>query len=505
MVLEARSDLTSSYVLYGLGGVGKTQIAIEYSYRHRTDFDIIYWLRADNYETLLSSYLHLYNDPSFKAFTNLNLGDETNLETVAMRIKSWFESCQDITWLLIVDNADNLESIVDDNQSQNPKVKTIASLIPKGYRGCVLVTSRNRSANGQLAIMGEKLDVMDKDNAKSFLLKCSQAASNESEQAGHLVETLGRLPLAIEQAGGFMRENGISIAEYRELYKSNQSRALKEGLSTAHKELYYYETVATTWDVSFKAIEQTDPLAIVILRISSFLDGKQIQKDLFYDANLEVCGSEGRRSDWEVNKSFGTLMSYSLVHPVKDKQSVEMHRLVQDVICDVTKTKQVQWFTASAELVRRRFPWGGDLDNLNPCIKYLSQARSCVMHAQELQITSPIITYLLESMAVYLDVTGQYGEAFVTYKRALEIRDHNFGLDHIDSAGIIMGIGNIYDSQGEYDEAIAQYERALRIKEKAFGVDHINTADTINNSASHIDSQGKYDEAIAQYERALRI
>ena len=74
-----------------------------------------------------------------------------------------------------------------------------------------------------------------------------------------------------------MRQNGISVAAYRELYKLNRSKALNEGLSTAHKESYYRETVATTWNVSFKAIEQIDPLANVILRISAFLDGKQIQ------------------------------------------------------------------------------------------------------------------------------------------------------------------------------------------------------------------------------------
>ena len=348
LVLEARPDLTSSFVLYGLGGVGKTQIAIEYSYRHHAYFDIIYWLRADNYETLLTSYHHLYKDPSFKAFSSLDLGDENNLEIITMRIKSWFESCQDISWLLIFDNADNLETIVDQN------IKTIASLIPKNPHrgGCILVTSRNRAANGQLAITGKELDVMDKDDAMSFLFKCSQISSDpESEEASLLVETLGRLPLAIEQAGGFMRANGVSITEYRELYKSNRSRALKEGLSTAHKESYYRESVATTWDVSFKAIEQTDPLANVILRISAFLDGKQIQKDLFYDTNLKVCGRERNISDWEVNTSFGTLMSYSLVHPIKSSQCVEMHLLVQNVIRDITRFEQVELFMASAELV----------------------------------------------------------------------------------------------------------------------------------------------------------
>ena len=212
--MKARSERTSSYVLYGLGGVGKSQIAIEYSYRHHADFDIVYWLRADNYEMFLMSYAQLYNDPSFKALSNLDLGDENNVEIIAMRIKSWFESCQDITWLLIVDNADKLETITDQ------KIKIIATLIPKGRGGCVLVTSRNRSANGQLATTGEELHVMDKDTAKKFLFKCSQVTPDEPE-ADLLVETLGRLPLAIEQAGGFMREKGISIAEYRGLYHSN--------------------------------------------------------------------------------------------------------------------------------------------------------------------------------------------------------------------------------------------------------------------------------------------
>jgi tetratricopeptide (TPR) repeat protein len=91
------------------------------------------------------------------------------------------------------------------------------------------------------------------------------------------------------------------------------------------------------------------------------------------------------------------------------------------------------------------------------------------------------------------------------YKRALQIDEAAFGVDHINTANTINNLGSTYDSQGKYDEAIAHYERSLRIKEKAFGVDHINTADTINNLGSTYDSQGKYDEAIAHYERALKI
>jgi len=154
-------------------------------------------------------------------------------------------------------------------------------------------------------------------------------------------------------------------------------------------------------------------------------------------------------------------MSYSLVHPIKDKGGVEMHHLVQDVIRDAARSEQVSWFMTSAEMVDSRFPWGGDSNNLKSCTNYLSQAQTCVGHALELQILSPIVTRLLESTAGYFDITGQYGEALVSYAQALEIRNHIFGVDHLDSVGTIIGIGNVYHSQRRYEEAIATVRKGV--------------------------------------------
>lgn len=133
-MLDAPSSLTSSYIIYGLGGVGKTQVAIEYSYQHRNDFDIIYWLRGDDYEKLLTSYSQLYQDESFRGVTGLNLGDETNLETISTRVKLWFEDCQGIRWLLVIDNADNLKK---DPGATTSQMAMIANLIPRGRSGYV--------------------------------------------------------------------------------------------------------------------------------------------------------------------------------------------------------------------------------------------------------------------------------------------------------------------------------------------------------------------------------
>jgi tetratricopeptide (TPR) repeat protein len=489
--LKASLTITSSYVIYGLGGVGKSQIAIEYSYRHRDDFDIIHWLRADNYETLLTSYSQLYHHACFRGFTGLDLGDETDLEKIATSVKLWFENCQAVRWLLVIDNADKLER---DNRNSS----IISQLIPRGRTGHVLVTSRAVSAIGQLAPNGQELLVMGEEDATRFLYECSKA--EESEDAAALVGELGRLPLAIEQAGGLIREARVTIAEYRRLYKANISEALREGLSDRHRREYYHETVSTTWNVSVDAIDQKDRLAATIFRIAAFLDGKQIQKDLFYEVELSVDGSREKVSEWQANKAFQTLMSYSLIRPIKDDDALEMHSLVQAVIRDDEKTDRLLCFGKSAELVSRRFPF----ENLRLCRKYLSQAQNCLSIAKDLQFETPTIQNILGSLGCYWFEVGQFQEALVTFKRLLDVDEGRFGIDHIDSAYLISNIGAMYQSQGKYDEAILWLERALNICEREFG-DDLGFAYASNNLGVVYKSQGKYDEAIQAYERARII
>ena len=135
LVLEAKGGFTSSHALYGLGGIGKTQIAIEYAYSHREQFDVIYWLRADHYETLVTSYVQLAQDPQLKNLIKFNREEDPDHKSIANQIRMWFEGTRAVRWMLISDNVDKLRS-------------DIVALIPIGSGGCVLVTSRNRWCNG---------------------------------------------------------------------------------------------------------------------------------------------------------------------------------------------------------------------------------------------------------------------------------------------------------------------------------------------------------------------
>ena len=125
LVSNARPRLTSSYIIYGLGGVSKTQLAIEYSYRHYNDFDIIYWLRADDYKTLLKSYSQFYEDLAFQGLSNLNLGDENNLENISAQVILWFENYLNIKWLLLINNAAILQI---DSISEGQPIETIGNV-----------------------------------------------------------------------------------------------------------------------------------------------------------------------------------------------------------------------------------------------------------------------------------------------------------------------------------------------------------------------------------------
>jgi hypothetical protein len=203
LVLKAPPSLTSSFVIYGLGGVGKTQVAMEYCYQHRNEFDLILWLRADDYETLLTSYIQLYQNKTFRAFTGVKVADETNFELLSKQVQRWFESCEDVKWLLVIDNADELESSEGEGT-------TLGKIVPRGYTGCVLVTSRNRSAVGQLAKDGMELSAMTESEATLFLQTCCKR--RETAEMAELLADLGRLPLAIEQAGGFIRTHSIVVS-----------------------------------------------------------------------------------------------------------------------------------------------------------------------------------------------------------------------------------------------------------------------------------------------------
>src|SRR5438046_1386738 len=224
---------------------------------------------------------------------------------------------------------------------------------------------------------------MHKDDAVLLLLKCcrQEELGIEDPQAINLAKKLGYFPLAIEQAGGFIRTQNISIDRYIHLYEINTPELLKADLTTSHKKRFYKETVATTWKISIEEVDKRDPLAGEILRLMTFLDGAKIQKELFVE------GGRSLPNNWRlatatilnVELALGCLQSYSFIRRIAEND-IAIHILVQHVMRDVIGQDRFMYFEATLKLVQCQFPWGGDLSNLRTCIRYLSQGRSCAKY-----------------------------------------------------------------------------------------------------------------------------
>ena len=247
------TTLTQPQAITGLGGIGKTQTALEYAYRHRKDYRIIWWLRAEEPTTLAADYAQLA--------VRLNLPEQEATEQAIQiqAVRNWLE--QHTGWLLIFDNAEERHDI-------HPYV-------PQTGNGHVLITSRNPIWDGLGTTLS--VEVMQPEEALAFLAK--RIDDPDPQAAATLAETLGYLPLALEQAAAYIRENRISLAQYQALFQENYAKLLQHG----HLSTEYPDTVATTWELAFQKVQEASPAAVDLLNLCAFLAPEAIFLDMIIE------------------------------------------------------------------------------------------------------------------------------------------------------------------------------------------------------------------------------
>jgi len=244
--LQARqaAALSQPQAISGLGGIGKTQIAVEFAYQHRSDYEVVLWVLSDSRESLVSGYI------TVARLLNLPQKDEQDQEIIVRSAKTWLQTQS--SWLLILDNADDLAMIRE--------------FIPSVFGGHLLLTTRAYSM-GRLAKRIE-VETMSQDVGALFLLRrvslveehasLDTALPADVALAREITRELDGLPLALDQAGAFIEESQCGLTEYLRLYRTRQTELLKErgGLVKDHP-----EPVATTWSMSFAKVEEKNPAA----------------------------------------------------------------------------------------------------------------------------------------------------------------------------------------------------------------------------------------------------
>lgn len=347
------------FALVGNGGMGKTQIALQHAHLPENDFNYVWWLRAEEPSTLLDDFVSIAEDLMLPGW-NLRDTDQT-----IKNVKRWLESDGNSRWLLVFDNA------------QEPK--DLMRYIPAAGRGQIIITSRKSVWDGiakTLDVRGFQRDEKQ-DESVDFLFK--RTGKNDKKGAEALARELGDLPLALEQAGAYIRETGISYSDYLERFKKDRKKLLCHG-----KILNYPDTVATTWEISFQAAQKENSLAGDLLNFCAFLAPDAIPRRLLEEnaGHLPKSLASCVKNSSELDDCIAVLNRYSLINAADNLISV--HRLVQAVVQDrLSPEEQKKWAESALKILNGAFSFSQlDEKTWEKCSKLSSHALYATEHAE---------------------------------------------------------------------------------------------------------------------------
>jgi len=484
--------LCQPQAISGLGGVGKTQVALEYAYRHVQDYQAVFWTRADSRDALMAGYFQIAQALS------LLQRDERDQTVMIAAVKSWLR--QHSSWLLILDNADELTLLPE--------------FLPAPTTGHLLLTTRAQ-ALGWLATRID-IETLNPEAAGLLLLRragllaldapLAQAEETDRHVAAQLARELGGLPLALDQAGAYLEETGCSLQQYLGLYQSRRADLLSRrgGVVSDHP-----DAVATTWSLSFASVERRSVLAADLLRLCAVLHPDAVPEELFLQGapQLGPVLAEMQTEPLAFNQALAVIQSHSLLHRSSRDHTLSIHRLVQAVLQDaMTKLERDQWTERAITALNAVFPevsvqeWG----QWERCERLLPHILAAVDGANA-QHPSLELASLLAKTADYLRQRAQYQQAEPLYQRALSICEQMPGGLHPQAVFPLNGLAHLYLDQGRYDQAESLYQRALPLWEEMFGPEHPDIPSPLNDLGILYCEHGNYQQAELLLQRDLSL
>jgi tetratricopeptide (TPR) repeat protein len=462
--------------IYGLGGIGKTQLAVEYAYRHAPEYSLVWWVRAEEPTTLAADYARLAQ--------RLNLRERTASEQaiVVDAVRAWLEQRPD--WLLILDNATDLTSI--------------EPYLPRSSTGHILITSRYPDW-GEIAA---PLQVAVLPNNEAIALLLKRTGQTDRLAAEQIVNLVGALPLALAQAGSYIAETSCSLADYVLLFRAHQAELLAQGWS-----MQYSATVTTTWSLALTQVRQQTPVAADVLSLCKFLASDGIPLDLLRTTKVQLPESLAAvaADELALNQAIAALRRYSLVERTSDALSV--HRLVQAIGREqLASEKRQAWAELAVQLVDVAFP--NDSDDVRTwakCARLLPHALAATAHAEQLQVATTTAARLLNNVGRYLRGRAEFTAAKAVHERALAISEATYGPDHPIVATCCNNLAMVLQDLGDLSAAKAHLERALAIHEATLGPDHHEVGTNLNNLALVLQDLGDLEGAKAHLERVLAM
>jgi len=467
------------HALHGLGGVGKTQMAVEYAYRYRSEYDLVWWIPADQPVLVRSSLAGLAPSLGVSSASATGVEDAANAVLDALRRGDPYER-----WLLIFDNADQPEDMME--------------FLPHGA-GHVLITSRNHRWEGVVDTVA--IDVFAREESVEFLAKRVPRAIS-AEDADRLADRLGDLPLALEQAGAVQAETGMGATEYLELLSARTQQLLSEGKPTE-----YPLPMTAAWSISVTSLRDKLPAAISLLRCGAFFGPEPIPRDAFTSvlpaARSELSPELGDLLADRIglSKVFAELGRYALARLDVPGRTIQIHRLIQALLRDELTDGERSHLQHEVHILLAAY---APDDYADPASwPRFTNLLGHVEPARVAECTQPAVRELALNIVRYLYSSGDYMSARTFVDRFLEAWTSESGEDHPDVFEMSLEYANVRRELGEY-KAVSEFNVTMfgRAKEK-LGPDNEITLRFQRGISADLRALGDFPQAREVGEQAL--
>ncbi|PVH98812.1 hypothetical protein DM02DRAFT_656953 [Periconia macrospinosa] len=528
-------------VLHGLGGMGKTQLAADFVRRYKNSFSAVIWLDGSSESSLKQSLALCANripeGQIPERSRTYGTQSQINVDVVVKDVLEWLDTPGNDNWLLAVDNVDR------DPRDEDPEAYDIETYLPQADHGAVLITTRLVSL-GQL---GEPREVkkVDIDHARA-IFEVWYGKTLEQE-ANELLALLDGLPLALAHAAAYMSEHGITFDTYARLYQDQWKELMEDHNGRNSLRTYGNRSVATTWMISFKAIQKRNEAAANLLLLWAHLDngslwygliapkrGRRASKRATTQTSLWI--GDIAKKEIEFIKAIRLLRSYSLVEETEDQTGWVMHSVVHQWALNIQDDKQraaLSWI--AIVLVGYAVPKRGGTEFFKLVPRYLPHVQQCsrtvernkdTMEKDQNKDDRPLIwsiyylgwfyrqsnrrhkddrplIWSIYYLGWFYRQSNRRHKAEVMFKHALQIYEKALGDNHPVKGTMAKDLSMIYVTLRRYDDAERLANQAFLIMDSNYGQEHTETLIALRELGRLHSQMGQTDDAEKELQRAV--